>query len=121
MRRTTYFRQFIAPSEGEPRYESVGAAELVAGAPERALSAYRAALELGDRAEIHLNLGRAWAMLDRREAAFAAFVRSVWINPELLEALPAAARPLVERELARLTGLLAEGRLEGPPRLLWPG
>ena len=33
MRRTTYFRQFIAPSEGEPRYEPLGAAELAESLP----------------------------------------------------------------------------------------
>ncbi|HEU5250924.1 MAG TPA: hypothetical protein VFW15_13130, partial [Thermoanaerobaculia bacterium] len=40
-----------------------GSCQLVAGNPDRALAFYRRALETGERAEIHLNLGRAEALL----------------------------------------------------------
>ena len=42
-----------------------GSCHLVAGNPDRALPFYRQALATGERAEIHLNLGRAEALLAR--------------------------------------------------------
>jgi cytochrome c-type biogenesis protein CcmH/NrfG len=92
-----------------------GSCELVAGHPDRALGFYRQALATGERAEIHLNLGRAEALVNRREAAVAAFVRAVWISPALLRAVPPGFVDPVSVEMARLEAALREGRLAEPP------
>jgi tetratricopeptide (TPR) repeat protein len=99
---------------------AAAAACLLEGRPEQALEPYRQAYATGERAEIDLNLGRAYAMLDRRPEAFAAFVRAAWISPDLVPDLPAAAQPLVEAELARLEGLLRSGQLAEPPAIKLP-
>ncbi|MBI2571327.1 MAG: O-antigen ligase family protein [Candidatus Schekmanbacteria bacterium] len=96
---------------------TAGAALLAARDPAAALEIYGHALAEGERAETVLNLGRAYAMLDHRPEALAAFVRAVWVNPELLADCPAAARPLVSMEIYRLTALLEQGRLKSPPPL----
>lgn len=92
-----------------------GSCQLVAGNPDRALAFYRQALAKGERAEIHLNLGRAEALLARPEAAQAAFVRSVWISPALLRAVPPSFVDPVTAEVKRLEEELRAGRLTAPP------
>jgi tetratricopeptide (TPR) repeat protein len=92
-----------------------GSCQLVAGNPDRALALYRQALATGERAEIHLNLGRAEALLARPEAAQIAFVRSVWISPALLRAVPPGFVDPVRAEVERLEAELAAGRLAAPP------
>ncbi len=92
-----------------------GSSQLVAGNAERALGFYRDALAAGERAEIHLNLGRAEALLGREDAAEAAFVRAVWISPALLQAVPQGFAARVQGELGRLEAELAAGRLSAPP------
>lgn len=106
----------VLPSDPRPIL-AAGAVELVGKKPQDALARYRRALELGERAEIDLNAGRAYAMLDRRPDAFAAFVRTGWLSPYLVYAMPEAARPLVEQEVARLEAKLRDGTLAGPPPL----
>ena len=96
---------------------AAAAADLVAKRPQRALEHYRAALALGERAETDLNAGRAFAMLDQRPDAFAAFVRAGWLSPYLIPAMPAAAQPLVEAEVARRAAALQDGTLLTPPPL----
>jgi len=92
-----------------------GSCQLVAGNADRALGFYREALETGERAEIHLNLGRAEALLARPEAAQTAFVRSIWISPALLRAVPPAFVDSVRATIDRLEAELREGRLAAPP------
>jgi tetratricopeptide (TPR) repeat protein len=92
-----------------------GSCHLVAGNPDRALPFYRQALATGERAEIHLNLGRAEALLARPEAAQTAFVRSVWISPALLRAVPPGFVDSVSAEMERLEEELRAGRLTAPP------
>ena len=92
-----------------------GSCELVAGNPDRARALYRTALEKGERAEIHLNLGRAEALLGREDAALAAFVRSVWISPVLLRAVPPGFVSPVTRAIEHLESELRAGRLTAPP------
>jgi hypothetical protein len=103
---------------GDPRPWMLGASSfLVTGSPERALGLYRDAFATGERAEIDLNLGRAYSLLSRKESASAAFLRAGWVNPEILASLPSAVKtPLIE-EIARLTEELNSGRLERPPPL----
>ena len=86
---------------------TAGAAALFQGDPAKGLDLYARAFARSERAEIDLDLGRAYAMLDRRPEALAAFVRAVWLSPALESALPEAARPLVAREVARREAALA--------------
>ena len=92
-----------------------GSCHLVAGNPDRAVAFYRQALATGERAEIHLNLGRAEALLERPDAAQAAFVRSVWISPALLRAVPPGFVGPLSAEIERLEAQLRAGRLGAPP------
>lgn len=92
-----------------------GSCQLVGGSADRARDFYRRALETGERAEIHLNLGRAEALLRRPEVAQAAFVRSVWISPALLRAVPPGFVDPVSAEIGRLEAELRAGRLTAPP------
>ena len=88
--------------------------------PERALEYYRAALATGERAEIDLNLGRAYGLARSRESAMAAFLRAGWISPEILGALAEPVREPVLAEIARLERELRAGRLSAPPPLPSP-
>lgn len=92
-----------------------GSCQLVAGRTDRAREFYRRALATGERAEIHLNLGRAEALLRRPEVAQAAFVRSIWISPALLRAVPPGFADPVSVEISRLEQALRAGRLTAPP------
>lgn len=94
-----------------------GSCQLVAGNTDRALEFYRRALATGERAEIHLNLGRAEALLARLDSAQAAFVRSVWISPALLRAVPPGFAAPVTAEITRLESELRAGKLSAPPPL----
>lgn len=90
---------------------------LVTGQPERALEYYRSAFSTGERAEIDLNLGRAYSFLARKESADAAFLRAGWVNPEILGALPEELKgPLLGR-IEQLAEQLRKGRLDAPPPL----
>lgn len=103
---------------GDPRpWILGGSAYLVTGEPQRALEYYREALATGERAEIDLNLGRAYALLKRRTSADAAFLRAGWISPEILASLPPAVRDPPLAEIARLSEELVAGRLSAPPPL----
>jgi hypothetical protein len=106
---------------GDPRpWMLAGSSCLVTGQPERALEFYREGFATGERAEIDLNLGRAYAMLRREASARAAYLRSGWISPELLGSLPADVRDPIISEIDRLAEQLREGRLEAPPPLPEP-
>jgi tetratricopeptide (TPR) repeat protein len=90
---------------------------LVTGQPQRALDFYRAALGTGERSEIDLNLGRAYAGLNRRDAADAALLRAGWISPEILASLPQPSRDALLVKIADLDADLRAGRLAAPPPL----
>jgi cytochrome c-type biogenesis protein CcmH/NrfG len=92
-----------------------GSCRLVAGETARALELYRRALSQGERAEIHLNLGRALALLQDVDGARGAFIRSIWISPALLRAVPSGFQDDVSAEITRLDAELAAGRLSAPP------
>ena len=92
-----------------------GSCQLVNRNAERALGFYREGLATGERAEIHLNVGRAHALLDEPDYADASFLRAVWISPVLLRAVPKDFAPRVETELRRLEADLKSGRLSAPP------
>jgi tetratricopeptide (TPR) repeat protein len=92
-----------------------GSCQLVIRNAERALGFYREGLAVGERAEIHLNVGRAHAMLDEPDYADAAFLRAVWISPVLLRAVPREFAARVETELRNLEADLKSGKLSAPP------
>lgn len=103
---------------GDPRPWMIGASSyLVTGQPERALELYRDAFATGERAEIDLNLGRAYSRTSRAESASAAFLRAGWISPEILASLPEDARAPLLAEIARRSELLERGELREPPPL----
>ena len=103
---------------GDPRpWILGGSAYLVTSQPQPALETYRNAFATGERSEIDLNLGRAYAMLGRRENAERAFVRAGWVSPEILSSLPEAMKEKAAAEVQRLTRDLYGGRLAEPPGL----
>ena len=94
-----------------------GSSRLVASNADGALEHYRTALGLGERAEIDLNMGRAWEIRGDSQRAMAAYLRAVWIAPALFPALlPDVHAPLRE-EYVRLEEELRAGRLASPPPL----
>lgn len=105
-------RRFPADSRG---LVLAGSAQLVAGDAQRAAGFYRDALARGERAEIHLNLGRALALLGDNDAARAGFLRAVWISPVLLRAVPEEFREPARKDLDRLEAELRAERLRRPP------
>jgi len=94
-----------------------GSAYLVTRQPERALENYREALMTGERAEIDLNLGRAYALGGRADDSQAALLRAGWVSPEILASLPESARQPLQARVDALSRELAEGRLSAPPPL----
>jgi cytochrome c-type biogenesis protein CcmH/NrfG len=103
---------------GDPRpWVLAGSSCLVTNRPERALELYREAFATGERAEIDLNLGRSYALLRREDATRAAFLRAGWVSPEILSSLPETVRAPLLADVARLSRLLRQGRLEAPPPL----
>jgi tetratricopeptide (TPR) repeat protein len=103
---------------GDPRPWIVGASSyLVTEEPERALELYREALSTGERAEIDLNLGRAYSRLGRADSARAAYLRAGWVNPEILASLSDSVKNPLLAEIAHLTEELRAGRLTSPPPL----
>ena len=103
---------------GDPRPWMIGASSfLVTGQPQRALDFYRAALGTGERSEIDLNLGRAYAGLNRLDAADAALLRAGWISPEILGSIAQPGRDALLVKIADLDADLRAGRLAAPPPL----
>jgi cytochrome c-type biogenesis protein CcmH/NrfG len=103
---------------GDPRpWVLAGSASLVTRRPERALEFYREAFATGERAEIDLNLGRAYAMIQREDSARAAYLRAGWVSPEILASLPASVKDPTLAEVDRLARQLREGHLAEPPPL----
>ena len=94
-----------------------GSLRLYAQQPAEARDIYEMALADGERAEIDLNLGRAYEMLRNREAASAAILRAAWVNPPIVESLPENVSALVHEAVVKDVELLRQGRLAAPPPL----
>jgi tetratricopeptide (TPR) repeat protein len=94
-----------------------GSALLLVRQADQALARYRQALELGERPEIDVNVGRAYARLGRDDHAASAFLRAGWVSPAVLSWLPDATRDALRAELAALEHALVNGRLLAPPAL----
>jgi len=104
------------PGDSRP-WILAGSTRLVAGEPGRAIEIYREALARGERAEIDLNIGRAFEAQGEIAKSRAAFLRAVWISPALSAALlPDVARELTP-EIERLERKLRGGQLKAPPPL----
>ena len=65
-------------------------------------------------AEIDLNLGRALALAGDQRAASAAVLRSVWISPTLISALPEQVQTPLEAALTADVERLTSHRLSAP-------
>jgi tetratricopeptide (TPR) repeat protein len=94
-----------------------GSCRLVGADTAGALEFYRKGLGLGERAEIDLNMGRAYEASGETEKAAAAFLRAVWISPALAPALLPDLKAPALSEYQRLEGELRAGRLKQPPQL----
>ena len=92
-----------------------GSCQLVNRNADRALDLYREALAVEERAEIHLNVGRAHSLSEKPDEAEASFLRAVWISPALLSAVPKEFAQGIEAELHRMEEELAAGKLAAPP------
>jgi O-antigen ligase len=103
---------------GDPRpWLVAGGAYLVKGEPDRALDLYKKALSCGERAEIDLNMARALDGLGRSEPAHAAYLRTGWISPALVSAMPPEIAGRLKEELKKLRRALRMGELSAPPPL----
>jgi len=102
------------PADSRP-WILAGSSRLVASNADGALELYRTALGLGERAEIDLNMGRAWETRGDPQTAKAAWLRAVWIAPALFPALLPDVQASLRTEYDRLIGELRDGRLASPP------
>jgi len=94
-----------------------GSLRLLARQPAEARNFYMEALAQAERAEIDLNLGRAYEMSGNREAASAAIFRAAWISPAIVESLPDNVQALVLTAVKQDEDLLRSHRLAAPPPL----
>lgn len=94
-----------------------GSLRLFARQPAEALAMYRQALDIGERPEVDLNLGRAYEMLGDHPAASAAILRAAWISPAIISELPDNLREPVQNAIAQEEELLRHRRLSAPPAL----
>ena len=94
-----------------------GSCRLVGADAAGALEFYRKATDLGERAEIDLNMGRAYEARGDTEKASAAFLRAVWISPALFPALLPDVQPVLRERSRELRRLLRSGKLSAPPPL----
>jgi tetratricopeptide (TPR) repeat protein len=94
-----------------------GSCRLVGADAAGALEFYRKALDLGERAEIDLNLGRAYEAGGETEKAAAAFLRAIWISPALFPALLPDLQPALRERSSEMERLLRDGSLSAPPPL----
>jgi cytochrome c-type biogenesis protein CcmH/NrfG len=105
------------PGDSRP-WILAGSARLFAGRPAEALALYRLALNLGgERAEIDLNLGRAYDLLGNQSAASAAILRAAWVSPAIISSLPNEVQEPVRAVLALNSERLRAHRLSAPPPL----
>lgn len=94
-----------------------GSVQSLKGERERAYALYARSVRLEERAEGDLNLGRAAAALGRLEEARALFVRCVWIQPRLLDAVPPEERDGAAAAVKKAEeGLGRGGRVPPLPR-----
>jgi len=106
----------VLPNDARPLILA-GSARLVERRPAEALALYRRALGIGERAEIDLNLGRAYALAGNQQAASVAVLRAVWVSPALISALPEQVQAPLKAALAENARRLGSHRLAAAPPL----
>jgi len=106
----------VLPNDSRPLILA-GSARLVERRPAEALALYRLALGIGERAEIDLNLGRAYALAGNQQAASVAVLRAVWVSPALISALPEQVQAPLKAALAENARRLGSHRLAAAPPL----
>jgi hypothetical protein len=90
----------------------------VGGTPAgRGAGALPPGIGIGERAEVDLNLGRAYALAGNQQAASAAVLRAVWVSPALISALPEQVQTPLKAALAENARRLGSHRLAAPPPL----
>jgi cytochrome c-type biogenesis protein CcmH/NrfG len=104
------------PGDSRP-WLLAGSTRLVAGEPDNAILFFRHALELGERAEIDINLGRAYEARADTAKSRAAFLRAIWISPPLIGALLPDVASEIAPEVRSREELLKAGKLTAPPPL----
>lgn len=87
------------PGDARPRMYAASAA-MLSRAQYRAVELYLGAVACGERGEVDVNLGLAFASMEDSRAE-PMFVRAVWVSPALIKSVPAAYRDRVRREIAR--------------------
>ena len=93
-----------------------GSVQSLRGERRLSYALYARSVRLEERAEGDLNLGRAAVALGRGQEARALFVRSVWIQPRLLDALPPGERDAVAAAVTSAEeGLTHGGRVPPAP------
>jgi cytochrome c-type biogenesis protein CcmH/NrfG len=103
---------------GDPRpWLLAGGTRLVGGEPDKAILFYRHAIELGERAEIDINLGRAYEARGDTPKSRAAFLRGIWISPPLIDSLLPDVAAEIAPEIKKREELLGAGKLAAPPPL----
>jgi hypothetical protein len=90
------------PGDARPRMYAASSA-MLSGAKYRAVELYLGALACGERGEIDVNLGLAFAALEDSRAE-PMFVRAVWVSPGLRKSVPAAYLERVRQDVARRSG-----------------
>jgi tetratricopeptide (TPR) repeat protein len=98
---------------------ALGSVDALRGERESAYAVYARSLTLEERAESDLNLGRAALSLGRADEAHGLFRRAVWIQPRLLDSLPAEVdqKRLAAQIDAAAQALLRGGRAPALPAL----
>jgi hypothetical protein len=116
-----FARRAVPGLPGDPRpWVLAGGAQLVRGQPAGALESYERGNALGERAEIDLNLGRAYEAMGDDARSHAAFLRAIWISPALLPTLLPDTAASLSVDLQRLDADLHSGALRSPPPLPRP-
>jgi tetratricopeptide (TPR) repeat protein len=91
-----------------------GSVQSLRGEREHSYALYARSVRLEERAESDLNLGRAAAAMERGQEARMLFVRSVWIQPRLLDAVPPGERDAVASAVASAEEGLRHGQKVPP-------
>jgi hypothetical protein len=103
---------------GDPRPQVLeGVALILRGRGSEAIALFDAAIAVGERPELTINLGRARSSVGDEVGARRAFMRTAWASPNGIVTLPKALRAELLDEVARIEVELRAGRLKALPPL----
>jgi hypothetical protein len=101
---------------GDPRPQiQEGVALILRGRGIEAIALFDAAVAIGERPELTVNLGRARSSAGDEVGARAAFLRTAWASPNGIATLPKTLRVELLDEVANMEVELRTGRLEALP------